>query len=194
MAVQTALEMRQRLVEFNVKRATRNQKPIKIGIGINSDTVISGNIGSTRRMEFTAIGDGVNLGSRLESASKLYGADIIISENTYKPCADRIWARELDCIRVKGKNQPVSVYELIGLRDTPIPDEKRQVIELYQKGREHYRNRKFRMAMNEFATILEEIDNTDKSSQLHMERCNYWLAHPPDDDIWSDGVWTLTEK
>jgi adenylate cyclase len=194
MAVQTALEMRQRLANFNVKRLAKGEKPIQIGIGINSDAVISGNIGSTRRMEFTAIGDGVNLGSRLESASKLYGTDIIISENTYKPCADRLWARELDCIRVKGKNKPVSIYELIGLRENPISDEKKQIIDLYQKGREYYRNRKFRLAMNEFATILEEIDSTDKSAQLHIERCNYWLTHPPDDEIWSDGVWTLTEK
>jgi adenylate cyclase len=65
-------------------------------------------------MEFTAIGDGVNLGSRLESASKQYGIDIVISENTFKPCADRIWTRELDYIKVKGKNRPVAVYELVG--------------------------------------------------------------------------------
>lgn len=93
MAVQSALEMRQRLVAFNLNRTEKNQDIIRIGIGINSDTVISGNIGSSKRMEFTAIGDGVNLGSRLESASKIYGTDIIISGNTYKPCASRIRAR-----------------------------------------------------------------------------------------------------
>jgi adenylate cyclase len=105
MAVQTAIDMRHRLHEFNIKRIEKlkpqNQKEldmatIKIGIGINSDTVISGNIGSTRRMEFTAIGDGVNLGSRLEGASKQYGTDAIISESAYKLCGDRIWIRELD--------------------------------------------------------------------------------------------------
>jgi adenylate cyclase len=122
MAVQTAIDMRHRLKEFNVKRIEKlkpktlkeiDMATIKIGIGINSDTVISGNIGSTRRMEFTAIGDGVNLGSRLEGASKQYGTDAIISESTYKLCGDRIWVRELDRIQVKGKNQPVNVYELI---------------------------------------------------------------------------------
>ncbi|MCC5621883.1 adenylate/guanylate cyclase domain-containing protein, partial [Nostoc sp. CHAB 5715] len=84
MAVQTSLEMRDRLHEFNQRRYTDDKPKIKIGIGINSDTVISGNIGSSKRMEFTAIGDGVNLGSRLESVSKQYGCDIIISDNTFK--------------------------------------------------------------------------------------------------------------
>ncbi|MBD2021173.1 GAF domain-containing protein [Leptolyngbya sp. FACHB-36] len=192
MAVQTAVDMRARLMEFNAERLRHNQDAIKIGIGINSDVVISGNIGSSKRMEFTAIGDGVNLGSRLESASKLYGTDIIISENTYEPCRDRVQARELDYIKVKGKNRPVAIYELVGLALDPIPEDKQRTIDLYQKGREFYLNRKFRFAMNEFATIVEEIDSHDKSALLHLERCQYWLQNPPPDE-W-DGSWTLTEK
>ena len=192
MAVQTAIDMRHRLMEFNFGRHGVNKATIKIGIGINSDSVISGNIGSSKRMEFTAIGDGVNLGSRLEGASKQYGCDIVISESTYRPCADRVWARELDRIRVKGKNQPVSIFELVGLRSEPISDEKQEAIELYQKGREYYLKRKFSRAMGEFGAILEEIDKNDKAAALHLERCQYWLTNPPPED-W-DGVWTLTEK
>lgn len=194
MALQTAVEMRHRLVAFNDERLSRNQAPIRIGIGVNSDVVISGNIGSSRRMEFTAIGDGVNLSSRLESASKQYGTDIIISENTYKPCADRIWARELDRIRVKGKNQPVSIYELVGLHTETVPDIKKQVIELYGQGRDHYLHRRFTKALAAFGTILEELDNTDKSSELHLKRINHWLSNPPSDETWQEGVWTLTDK
>ena len=194
MAVQTAIEMRHRLTAFNADRVERQKPPIRIGIGINSDVVISGNIGSSRRMEFTAIGDGVNLGSRLESASKQYGTDIIISENTYKPCADRVWARELDCIRVKGKTQPVSIYELVGLRDEVIPDEKKRAIDLYHEGRKHYLNRDFVKAMQAFATLLQDVNNEDKAAKLHLDRCTYWLSHPPNDETWQDGVWTMTEK
>jgi adenylate cyclase len=183
--------MRHRLTEFNAQRVSHGQVPIQIGIGINSDVVISGNIGSSKRMEFTAIGDGVNLSSRLESASKQYGTDIVISENTYRPCADRIWARELDYIKVKGKTKPVSIYELIGLRSDTISDQKQQVIEHYHKGRQHYLNRKFALAMGEFGTVLE-IDSKDKSAELHLERCQYWLKSSPDDD-W-DGSWTMTAK
>jgi adenylate cyclase len=191
-AVQTAVEMRRRLKIFNDSRAAKNKEPIRIGIGINSDSVISGNIGSTKRMEFTAIGDGVNLGSRLEGTSKQYGCDIVISEYTYRPCADLIWHRELDCIRVKGKSEPVRIYEVVGLRSDPIADRKEQVIEHYHKGRDYYLKRKFRQAWNEFATIVEEIDPEDKAAKLQMERSQHFVNNPPEAD-W-DGVWTLTEK
>lgn len=195
MSVQTAIEMRRRLVAFNAKRAETLHAPIRIGIGINSDSVISGNIGSSKRMEFTAIGDGVNLGSRLEGASKQYGCDIVISESTYLPCADRIWARELDYIKVKGKTQPVAVYELIGIRDgalaDPLPDVTQQVMDHYAKGREHYLARKFPLAMGQFGQVLELVHD-DKASALHLERCNYWLQNPPPED-W-DGSWQMTQK
>ena len=193
LAVQTSIEMRHRLAAFNANRPQSRQ--IKIGIGINSDSVISGNIGSSKRMEFTAIGDGVNLGSRLEGASKYYGTDIVISESTYAACRDRIWARELDCIRVKGKNQPVSIYELVGLQAETIADERKRAIDLYMEGREHYLSRRFTKALVAFGSILEEIDSKDKAAALHLDRCQYWLSHP--DQIateWEDGVWTMKEK
>lgn len=194
MAVQTAIEMRYRLAEFNiawVAEDPQKYKPIRIGIGINSDEVISGNIGSSKRMEFTAIGDGVNLGSRLEGASKQYGTDIVISENTYRPCADKIWARELDYIKVKGKDQPVKVYELVGLRDEPISDTQKQIIEHYDRARQYYVNRDFPFAMAEFGQVLS-LDRENKAASLHLQRCQHWLQNPPADD-W-DGSWTLTDK
>jgi adenylate cyclase len=131
MSVQAAVEMRHRLIQFNSKRLQQFMDKngcepctpeeicmtiLNIGIGINSDTVISGNIGSSKRMELTSIGDGVNLGSRLEGATKQYGCDIIISESTYAYCQDRVWVTELDRIKVKGKNNAISIYELVDLR------------------------------------------------------------------------------
>ncbi len=191
-AVQTAVEMRHRLVDFNARRLANKKEEIRIGIGINSDSVISGNIGSSKRMEFTAIGDGVNLGSRLESATKQYGCDIVISEYTFAPCQDKIWYRELDWIRVKGKNKPVRIYELVGLRSDPLSAEKEEIIEHYHKGREHYLNRKFTRAMGEFGIIMEEFDKNDKAAALHLKRCQHFLQEPPGDD-W-DGAYTMTEK
>ncbi|MEH2051769.1 GAF domain-containing protein [Nostoc sp.] len=193
MAVQTSLEMRHRLHEFNQRRHTDDKPKIKIGIGINSDTVISGNIGSSKRMEFTAIGDGVNLGSRLESVSKQYGCDIIISHNTFQPCQEQIWARELDYIRVKGRNEPVAIYELLGLRSNPIESEKLQVIEHYHKGREYYLKRQFSRARAEFANVLA-ADSQDKAAMLHLLRCQHWLQSPPTESDWDEGVWTFQEK
>jgi adenylate cyclase len=193
MAVRTSLEMRQRLKDFNLQRHAVNKPRIDIGIGINSDTVISGNIGSSKRMEFTAIGDGVNLGSRLESVSKHYACDIILSDNTYKPCGDRVWARELDYIRVKGRNEPVAIYELVGLRTDPVDSKKITIIEHYHRGRDYYVNRQFASAKSEFQKILD-IDQSDRASMLHVRRCQHWLQTPPSDTDWDDGVWTFKDK
>jgi len=187
-AVQSAIEIRHRLAEFNAHRQAQNQEPIRIGIGINSDQVISGNIGSSKRIEFTAIGEGVNLASRLEAASRQYGCDIIISETTYRQCADQIWVRELDRIYARDKNQPVAIYEVVGLRSEPISEQKQQLIDRYHKGRQLYLEQQFALAMSQFALVLA-IDGGDKAAVLHMQRCLHWLQSPPPED-W-DGVWTL---
>ncbi len=187
-AVLTAAEMRQRLVELNVRRVENGKPAIRIGIGINSDTAIVGNIGSSHKMEFTAIGDGVNLASQLEEESKRYGRDIIISENTYRLCANRIWARELDLIHLKDTHQPVTIYELVGMRYEDIPEEKLSVIEHYTQGREYYRDREFVRAAAKFSQVLE-ISSWDKPAALHLERCQYFLQSPPPPD-W-DGVFSL---
>lgn len=190
-AMQTALTMRSSLLEFNTHRLAQNKKPIYIGIGIHSGTAISGNIGHSRRMEYTVIGDDVNVASRLEGTTKLYGCDIIISGNTYQPFADRVRVRELDIVRVKGKTHPVSVYELVGYRSEPIPEQKQRVIELYEQGRECYLKREFALALNKFESVLA-IDSCDKAALLHQQRCQHWLSTPLPDN-W-DGIETLTEK
>lgn len=200
MATKTALEMRHRLAKFNENRRNNNLQEIKIGIGINSDVVISGNIGSSQRMELTSIGDGVNLGSRLESASKQYGCDIIISQYTFGKCNSEIYCRELDYIRVKGKTQPVSIFELVSMTEDlcKVPDWKKQQIDLYHKGREYYLQKEFRLAQNEFSKIVEELNTRkmkDKASEMYLERCQYWLTHAEElENKWDDGVWSLTEK
>ncbi len=191
MAVQTAVEMRQGLKKFNECRLVDQKPRINIGIGVHSDSVISGNIGFSKRMEFTAIGDGVNLASRLEGASKIYGCDIIISENTYQPCKDQVWVRELDRVRVKGKNNPVAIYELAGLRSQPLDSQKQQVIEYYTRGREYYLKQDFVLARTEFAKVLS-VDHNDQATILHLNRCNDYIKTPPGSN-W-DGAWTLTEK
>ncbi|MEG3848095.1 GAF domain-containing protein [Microcoleus sp. herbarium19] len=144
-AMQTAVKMRDKLAEFNEERISNNELPIGIGMGIHSDEVVSGNIGSSKRMELTSIGDGVNLASRLEGASKQYGTDLIVSDNTYRDYKDRLYVRELDFITVKGKSEPVIVYELVGIREgaspvgKPLTEKQQQIVEKYNKGREHYK-------------------------------------------------------
>jgi adenylate cyclase len=93
------------------------ERQINIGIGLNSGIMTVGNMGSTQRMDYTLIGDNVNLGARLEGTNKAYGTRIIISEYTYEMVKDKVIARELDNIRVKGKNKPVLIYELVDIKE-----------------------------------------------------------------------------
>ena len=163
-AMQTAVKMREKLAEFNQERMANEELPISIGMGVHSDEVVSGNIGSSKRMELTSIGDGVNLASRLESASKQYGTDLIISDNTYRDYTDRLYVRELDFITVKGKSEPVIVYELVGIREgyspvgKPLTETQQQIIEHYTKGREHYKSPVTqRLSESEVKNILNEV-------------------------------------
>ena len=189
MAVKSALDMRKRLKEFNDSRP--GEIPFRFGIGISSGEVVSGNIGSQKRMDYTVIGDAVNLSSRLEQLTKEYGCDIILSEFTLSLCSDRIWVRELDKVRVKGKNQPVGIYELLQSSSEPIDGETQKFLELYKNGREAYISRNFQKAISFFEAALV-MRPSDKPVEVHIERSvNYLEISPPDD--W-DGVHTMTTK
>ncbi|MBH8572157.1 GAF domain-containing protein [Nostocaceae cyanobacterium CENA369] len=190
-AVQSALDMRQRLAEFNQRRIVQAQPQIHIGIGISSGEVVSGNIGSHKRMDYTVIGDSVNLSSRLEGVTKEYGCDIILSEFTYQLCSDLIWVRQLDKIRVKGKHQAVNIYELIGDRTTPLDASTQEFLSHYHAGRTAYLSRNFSQAIACFAAA-KRIRPTDQAVNIHLERAyNHQQIPPP--DSW-DGGWTLIAK
>lgn len=191
MSIQSALDMRRRLEEFNRGRFCENQPQIHIGIGISSGEVVSGNIGSQKRMDYTVIGDGVNLSSRLESVTKEYGCDIILSEYTYNHCSDRIIVRELDKIRVKGKNNAVKIYELIGEASDRLDPELEKFLELYHCGREAYIARNFDKAIVYFEEA-QRLRANDQAVEIHLERSHNYLHNPPADN-W-DGVHTMTSK
>ncbi|MCG5061783.1 MAG: GAF domain-containing protein [Limnoraphis sp. WC205] len=175
MAMQAAVEMRHRLAKFNELRVANGLMPISIGMGLHSDEVISGNIGSSKRMELTSIGDGVNLASRLEGTSKQYGTDIIISDNAYHPYADRLIVRELDYITVKGKSQPVKIYELVGIREgklaRPISEDQQKIIDHYHKGREYYL-KPAREKLTE-QDIVELLGQLEKLTEAQIKKLTY---------------------
>ena len=189
MAVKTALDMRYRLREFNLSRPHETQ--FKIGVGISSGGVVSGNIGSQKRMDYTVIGDGVNLSSRLEAITKQYGCDIILSEFTYQLCSDSILVRDLDKVRVKGKQKAVSIYELIGANSQPIDLETEEFLEFYVKGRQAYMNKEFSQAISYFE-LAQKIRPEDKAVAIHVQRSHDYIKNPPPND-W-DGVYTMTTK
>ena len=112
-AVRAAISMITELRKWNRQRAGDGRKPLDMGIGLNTDDVVSGNIGSPKRMDYTIIGDGVNLASRLESACKQYATRILVSESTVKKLRGTYRMREVDKVVVKGKNEPVGIYEVL---------------------------------------------------------------------------------
>ena len=112
-AVTTSNEMFTALSELNRRRTIEGKDLIRIGVGISTGEVIVGNIGSTKRMEYTVIGDSVNLGARLEGATKFYGCNILISEYTNNQLTNGHLTREIDRLQVKGKNEPVAIYEAL---------------------------------------------------------------------------------
>ncbi|MEM7771853.1 MAG: GAF domain-containing protein [Cyanobacteria bacterium P01_A01_bin.37] len=195
MSIQSALDMRQRLIEFNETRP--DDMKIKIGIGLSSGEVVSGNIGSQKRMDYTVIGDGVDISSRLEGMTKQYGTtdkygcDIILSEFTYAFCRDRIWARELDRIRVKGKNRPISIYELLGDRKQTLDDKTHEFLHVYQSARSAYQHGDFKKAITLFEQA-NHLNTNDRATATHLERSRQYLLTPPPAN-W-DGVHTMTTK
>jgi adenylate cyclase len=117
LAARAAVEMMHVLDGLNKKWATEGKPELHIGIGLNTGDMVVGNMGSSSRMDYTLMGDNVNLGARLEGTNKIYNTGIIISEATYEYVKEHIIARELDLIRVKGKELPVKIYELVDIKE-----------------------------------------------------------------------------
>ncbi|MGQ0621079.1 MAG: adenylate/guanylate cyclase domain-containing protein [Panacagrimonas sp.] len=190
-AVATAVDMVRALHELNAARALTGQPPFDIGIGIATGDVVVGNIGSPRRMEYTVIGDSVNLASRLESATKQYGVRVLLSESTLGALKRPAPVREVDRIRVKGQDGAVTVYEAIGHHDEHSFPNIDACVPIYEAGLHACRQHQFNDAIEAFEQVLE-LNPEDRPSQIHLERCAYYLDHPPAAH-W-DGVWTLRDK
>jgi len=190
-ALRMAIEMQRVLEQFNRRRSAAKRPIIEIRIGISSDQIVAGNIGSNRRMDYTVIGDGVNLAARLESANKQLGTELLISGMTADLLHDSYHMRELDFLRVKGKQNPVPIYEVLGCGDNPLPERKTRLLSTFENGLRAYRQRDWLTASRLFKAATE-IDPSDGPSQIFLERSENYGTVPPADD-W-DGVWTLYDK
>ncbi len=190
-AVRAAVSMLRELALFNHARANRSQKPVEIGVGINTDEVVSGNIGSPRRMNYTIIGDGVNLASRLETANKQYGTRILVSEYTYKKLRGTYRSREVDRVVVQGKTEPVVVHEILDYHTEESFPNLMEALNQFKHGLAEYRKQRWDLAAGAFREALR-LHPADKVSEMYLERCDYFKAHPPGDG-W-DGVWVMKSK
>ena len=187
---EAALSMLARLSELQKGWVSDGLPAMEIGIGINTGIASVGNMGSSLRYGYTAMGDTVNLASRLEGLNKEYGTSILISESTRADVTnERILLREIDFIRVKGKNQPVTIFEILSER-AAVNDGK-ELIELFGRGREAYKVRDWSAAKAAFEEVLRRWPN-DGPSLVFLGRCDEYLAVGPGED-W-DGVYVMMHK
>ncbi|RMG64485.1 MAG: adenylate/guanylate cyclase domain-containing protein [Calditrichaeota bacterium] len=190
-ACRAAVRMQKRLDRLSREKGNQGFPALKQRIGINSGEMIVGNMGSSTRFDYTAIGDAVNLAARLESANKVYGTRIIISEHTYQLVEEAVVARLLDLVRVRGRQEPVKIYELIDLKSGPLDDALREKLAFFQQGIQYYLERKWDWAMNQFRQVLQ-IDPNDAPARLYVLRCQELLENPPG-PTW-DGVFAIRAK
>jgi len=189
--VRAAISMMTELNGWNAKRLADGKKPVKIGIGINTDMVVSGNIGSPKRMDFTLIGDGVNLAARLESACKQYFASILISDNTYKKLKGTYRIRQIDRVVVKGKTKPVVVYEVLDYHNDETFPSVMSAVDHFNHGIKLYREGKWDKSIEAFKETLN-LNQKDNLSNMYIERCTNLKENPPEGE-W-DGVWRMSTK
>lgn len=179
------------LREWNKTREAQGQMPVDMGLGLNTDRIVAGNIGSKKRMDYTMIGDGVNLAARLESACKQYSARILLSEYTVAKLKGVYRLREVDKVVVKGKTEPVGVFECLDYHDDATFPELQEVLGCFNEGVKLYRKQEWDRASGFFAKALA-ANPQDSLSQIYIDRCDLMKANPPGDE-W-DGVWVMTSK
>lgn len=189
--VKAAVEMMRTLEDLNRRRCQSGKAAIKIGIGINSDDVLVGNIGSLKRMDYTVIGDGVNLASRLEGATKYYGSNILISGSTLESLTDTYLVREVDLIRVRGKTKPVAIHEVLDYCEPTEASRIREMVGVFEEGLGLYRRAEWETAMKTFERALC-LYPSDRLPRLYIERCRRLLHERPGPE-W-DCVWVMAEK
>ena len=163
--------------------------PIKTRIGINTGSMVVGNMGTNSKMNYTIMGNDVNLASRLEGTNKIYGTWIIASESTVKEAGPGFAVRRLDKVRVMGISTPVQLYEVIGYA-SEISAEKKNLVDIFHNGLDLYFSGKFREAGETFSGLYKNYG--DLPSKTYMERCAGFIKNPPAAG-W-DGVYNMTSK
>ena len=195
-ACQSAIDIKQIEVGLNKKimEDDLSPKPLLTRIGINTGSMVAGNMGTGNKMDYTIMGNAVNLAARLEGVNKQYGTWILASDETIRETEGRFLTRRLDRIRVVGINEPVRIHEVINVMDYADPDQTK-LVDVFHAALDHYEKRKWKEAMEGFKesfSLEGESRPGGGPSKRYLDRCENFLGNPPPDD-W-DGVNNLTEK
>ena len=190
-ACATALAMRNRLHALGQEWAEIGRPALRARTGINTGPMLVGNIGSKYRFAYGALGDHVNLGSRLEGLNKMYGTEILLSEATAELAKGSFRFREMDLVRVKGREQPVRIYELVANSEDQLPKEREQSLSHFAAGLEAYRQQLWEEARTLFKQSME-LWPEDTASRVMAERCQIYQETPPPEE-W-DGVFEMKTK
>ncbi len=188
--VRAGINMIKHLWDWNEQREKEGKMPVDMGLGLNTDSIVAGNIGSSKRMDYTMIGDGVNLAARLESACKQYSARILISDYTYTKLKGTYQIRYIDDVVVKGKTEPVGVREVLDYHNAKTFPNLMDTVNHFNEARSHYKTGNWEKAIKSFKECLK-ANSEDKLSKTYIERCDYLKKNTPKN--W-DGVWVMTSK
>jgi adenylate cyclase len=186
-ACRTALACQRMMPELAHHTVPHGLPPLAMRVGLNTGTALVGNIGSEDRLNYTAIGDPVNLASRLEAMNKRYGTRIVIGEATREAAGDAIVARRLDRVAVYGRQAGEWIHELIAMADDPPENGARDWIGAYESGIDRYARRDWDGAIRDFERVLALLGD-DAPSRLFIARCQSFRAAPPPED------WDMIER
>lgn len=190
-ACRAALRCQEKIRELNNSWSKSGKKPFNTKIGIHTSPVIVGNMGAVQRMNYTVLGDGVNLASRLEGINKIYGTEIIISETTRNYIKDDFICRILDIVVVKGQNSNVTIYELLATRDSENADDFVNLANQFHQIHRLYCNRQWQLAIEALHKLMKKYPE-DTVCKIYLKRCRQYMNAEPAAD-WN-GVMHLTYK
>ena len=188
-ACRAAVEIRKAMAKEKELAKAQGRESVTIGIGINSGPVIFGSMGAKERMDFTSIGDTVNLAARLEGTNKEYGTKTLVTEAVYEKVKDAFLCREIDLVTVKGKSQPARIYEV--LQETKGSSEKlHRMKKVFEESLDLFRKRKWDAADKGFRSLVDDLN--DDASVVFLDRIREFRENPPP-KTW-DGVYHRTSK
>jgi len=178
---EAAVDLQQELKEYNIHRAKTGYIPLRIGIGLHVGVLMLGTVGSRDRLQTTVIGDTVNIAARLEGMTKFYRVPILLSDAIYKSLwnPDSFRLREIDSVKVKGKEKPLVLYELYDSDLEEIRDKKDETRAEFYLGRALYIAGEFAEAKENFLKCSQACPE-DRVARLYVRRCEYLMANPPD--------------